>query len=104
MSCEFCGKPIGTDAVLFRPRLHAGRRAAFPDRARAASRIGVGWRSSSGRMSHHRLGEPSRARDYYDWPTRWPRTLKDLQEGHRRELETIRAEAAEVLGLREKKE
>ena len=25
-------------------------------------------------MSHHQLGETARARDYYDWAVRWPRT------------------------------
>jgi eukaryotic-like serine/threonine-protein kinase len=53
-------------------------------------------------MSHHRLGETVRARDYYDWAARWPRTYSSLTAGHLEELTLFRAEAAELLGVKEK--
>ena len=50
-------------------------------------------------MSHHRLGEPARARDYYDWAVRWSRTHKGYSSGHVEELDMFHAEASEVLGV-----
>jgi uncharacterized protein HemY len=50
-------------------------------------------------MSHHRLGEPARARDYFDWAARWSRTHKGLSTGHVEELDLFRAEATELLGI-----
>jgi len=32
-------------------------------------------------MSHHRLGETARARDYYDWAVRWAPLQRDLRGG-----------------------
>jgi tetratricopeptide (TPR) repeat protein len=55
-------------------------------------------------MSHHRLGETARARDYYDWAVRWPRTHPSLTAGHLEELDLFRAEAAELLGIDKKKD
>jgi serine/threonine protein kinase/WD40 repeat protein len=55
-------------------------------------------------MSHHRLGETARARDFYDWAIRWPRTDPRLKPGHLKELDMFRAEAAELLGIEAKKE
>src|SRR5262245_4164803 len=55
-------------------------------------------------MSHHRLGEAERARDYYDWAVRWARAQRGLSAGRLEELAMFRAEAAELLGVKEKKE
>jgi tetratricopeptide (TPR) repeat protein len=48
-------------------------------------------------MSHHRLGDSGRARDYYDWAVRWERTQPGLSAGHLEELTVIQAEAEELL-------
>ncbi|HVK07874.1 MAG TPA: protein kinase [Gemmataceae bacterium] len=53
-------------------------------------------------MSHHRLGEPARARDYFGWAVRWP-THPSLTPDHLEELAEFRAEAAELLGIESKK-
>jgi serine/threonine protein kinase/WD40 repeat protein len=53
-------------------------------------------------MSHHRLGEAARARDYFDWAVRWTRTQPNLAEVHVEELTTIRAEAEELFGTDKK--
>jgi serine/threonine protein kinase/WD40 repeat protein len=50
-------------------------------------------------MCHHCLGEPARARDYYDWAVRWARTQGSLNQGAVEELTTLRAEAEVVLGI-----
>jgi tetratricopeptide (TPR) repeat protein len=50
-------------------------------------------------MSHHRLGETARARDFYDWAVRWVALQTDLEPHSREELAVIRAEAAELLGI-----
>jgi len=50
-------------------------------------------------MSHHRLGEPARARDYYDWAVRWPRTHPLLTANDLEDLDLFRAEASELLGV-----
>ncbi len=55
-------------------------------------------------MSHHRLGETARARDYYQWAVRWPHTHKELSAEHLEELEVFRAEAAELLKVEVKKD
>jgi hypothetical protein len=55
-------------------------------------------------MSHHRLGEAARARDYYDWAVRWTRSQRGLSAGHLEELTVFRAEAAELLGIDKKKD
>ena len=55
-------------------------------------------------MSHHHLGETARARDYYDWAVRWPRTHPGLTAGHLEELTLFRAEAAELLRIETKKD
>jgi hypothetical protein len=49
-------------------------------------------------MSHHRLGETARARDYYDWAIRWVAMQRDLKPVHREELTAFRAEAEELFG------
>jgi WD40 repeat protein len=51
-------------------------------------------------MSHHRLGEAARARDYYDWAVRWVSTQRDLKPEYREELTEFRAEAEKLLGSR----
>jgi tetratricopeptide (TPR) repeat protein len=48
-------------------------------------------------MSHHRLGETARARDYYDWAVRWTRVQPGLAAEQLEELTVIRAEAEELL-------
>ncbi len=50
-------------------------------------------------MSHHRLGEPTRARDYYDWAIRWVAARRDPRPDSLEELNAIRAEAEELLGI-----
>jgi hypothetical protein len=54
-------------------------------------------------MSHHRLGEAARARDYYDWAVRWVSTQPDLRPENREELAAFRAEAEGLLGVGGKK-
>ena len=48
-------------------------------------------------MSHHRLGETTRGRDYYDWGVRWTRAQPGLSAAHLEELNVFRAEAEELL-------
>jgi serine/threonine protein kinase/WD40 repeat protein len=50
-------------------------------------------------MSYHRLGEPARARDYYDWAVRWDQAQQGLDTALLGELTAIRAEAEELLGI-----
>jgi WD40 repeat protein len=50
-------------------------------------------------MSHHRLGETARARDFYDWAVRWTQVARDLPAGDLAELAAFRAEAEEVLRI-----
>lgn len=50
-------------------------------------------------MSHHRLGETGRAKDYFAWANRWERTQSGLTPDEVAELNEFRAEAAVVLGL-----
>jgi serine/threonine protein kinase/WD40 repeat protein len=47
-------------------------------------------------MSHYRLGETARARDYYDWAVRSVSMQPDLKPEHREELTAFRAEAEEL--------
>ncbi|HEV3343139.1 MAG TPA: protein kinase [Pirellulales bacterium] len=49
-------------------------------------------------MSHYRLGETARARDYYDWAVRSVSMQPDLKPEHREELTAFRAEAEELFG------
>jgi tetratricopeptide (TPR) repeat protein len=51
-------------------------------------------------MSHHRLGETVRARDYYAWALRWSAAQRELSATHVEELRHFRAEADEVLGMK----
>jgi WD40 repeat protein/tRNA A-37 threonylcarbamoyl transferase component Bud32 len=50
-------------------------------------------------MSHHRLGETARARDYYDWAVRWVSKQRDLRPDGLDDLAAFRAEAEELLGV-----
>src|SRR5262249_38272143 len=50
-------------------------------------------------MSHPRLGETARARDYYDWAVRWAQLQRGLEAGHLEELAAFRAEAEELFGI-----
>jgi serine/threonine protein kinase/WD40 repeat protein len=53
-------------------------------------------------MSHHRLGEAARARDYFDWAVRWTRTQPNLDATHVEELTEIRSEVDELLRIGKK--
>jgi Anaphase-promoting complex, cyclosome, subunit 3 len=50
-------------------------------------------------VSLHKLGEIERARDYFEWAVRWPRTDQRLTPGQIEELDLFRAEAGDVLGI-----
>ena len=50
-------------------------------------------------MSYHKLGEATRAVDYFNWAVRWTRADRDLSPANREELEMFRAEAEDVLGI-----
>src|SRR5262249_7818371 len=50
-------------------------------------------------MSHRRLGEPARARDYYDWAVRWDQAQRGPDAVEPEELAAFRAEAEELLGI-----
>jgi hypothetical protein len=52
-------------------------------------------------MSHHRLGEIDRARDYLVWAVRWTASQRGLGSAYLEELKTLRAEAEEVLGSKD---
>jgi tetratricopeptide (TPR) repeat protein len=54
-------------------------------------------------MSHHRLGETARARDYYDWAVRWASVQRGLGAAQLEELAAFRAEAEELFGNGRKK-
>jgi len=53
-------------------------------------------------LSHHRLGEAARARDYYDLAVRWTLAQRGLSAGQLDELAAFRAEAEELLGIESK--
>ena len=53
-------------------------------------------------MSHHRLGETARARDYYDLAVRWTRAQPSLAPAHLEELTAFRSEAKQLLGIEKK--
>jgi hypothetical protein len=55
-------------------------------------------------MSHQRLGETARARDYYDWAVRWVAVQRDLKPHNLDELTAFRSEAEELLGIDRKKD
>jgi serine/threonine protein kinase/WD40 repeat protein len=52
-------------------------------------------------MSHHRLGEPARARDYYELAVRWSQTQQTRSAEDAEELSMFRAEAEQVLEVRQ---
>jgi len=54
-------------------------------------------------MSYQRLGEPERAKDYYDWAVRWTGTQSNLSAAHLEELRLFRAEAERVMSEKEKR-
>jgi WD40 repeat protein/serine/threonine protein kinase len=56
-------------------------------------------------MSHHRLGETARARDYYDWAIRWAAVVqRRLSAERREELSFFRAETERVMGIDREKD
>jgi serine/threonine protein kinase/WD40 repeat protein len=52
-------------------------------------------------MSHQRLGETARARDYYDWAVRWTRSSHRHAVADAAELAVFQKEAMELLGVPE---
>jgi WD40 repeat protein len=52
-------------------------------------------------MAYHRLGEAERAQDCWIWAARWSQVEKGLSAEQLEELGACRAEAAEVLGVKE---
>jgi WD40 repeat protein len=50
-------------------------------------------------MGYHKLGENARARDFYEWAVRWPRSDKRLTPEQIEELDMLRAEANKLLGI-----
>jgi tetratricopeptide (TPR) repeat protein len=48
-------------------------------------------------MSHHRLGDVARAKDYFDWAVRWRRVQASLTAGQFDELTAFEAEAEELM-------
>jgi tetratricopeptide (TPR) repeat protein len=55
-------------------------------------------------MGYHKLGENARARDFYEWAVRWPRSDKRLTHEQIEELDMFRAEASKLLGIASKGE
>jgi serine/threonine protein kinase/WD40 repeat protein len=55
-------------------------------------------------MSHQKLNEPARARDYYDWAVRWIRTQRGMTSEDVEELNIFQAEAEQVLNFNDKKD
>jgi serine/threonine protein kinase/WD40 repeat protein len=51
-------------------------------------------------MSHHRLGETARARDYLKWAIRWTTAQQGVGSAHSEELKLFRTEAEELLGTK----
>jgi hypothetical protein len=48
-------------------------------------------------MSHYRLGETARARDYLAWAIRWTASQRGLGSTYLEELKELRAEAEQLL-------
>jgi serine/threonine protein kinase/WD40 repeat protein len=69
-----------------------------PNLARQDDR-GLAWDLYFLAMSYHRLGETTRARDYYDWAVRWANAKRDLSAADVEELAVLGAEAKELLGI-----
>jgi eukaryotic-like serine/threonine-protein kinase len=54
-------------------------------------------------MSHHQLGEPARARQFYDLAVRWSAAHSEALKPYLEESTAIQAEAAEVLRVKDNK-
>jgi WD40 repeat protein len=54
-------------------------------------------------MSYYRLGETTRARDYYDWAVRWIERDLHLGAVQQQELTAFRAETEQLLGINDSK-
>ena len=54
-------------------------------------------------MSHRQLGETARAREFYDLAVRWSVAHHEALKLYAVELASIQAEAAELLGVKDKK-
>lgn len=53
-------------------------------------------------MSHHRLGETARARDYFSWAVRWTANQNGLTAAQLEQMNVFRAEAEELLAIEKK--
>jgi hypothetical protein len=53
-------------------------------------------------MSHHQLGESARAREFYDLALRWSGSHKQSLTPSLAELTAIQAEAADLLGVKDR--
>jgi WD40 repeat protein len=74
-----------------------------PNLARPDDR-GLAWDLYFLAMGYHRLGETTRARDYYDWAVRWTKAKRDLSAADVEDLAVLGAEAKELLGIEKKKD
>jgi hypothetical protein len=54
-------------------------------------------------MSHHQLGESTRARQFHDLAVRWSDTHREALKPNAVELAAIQAEAAALLGVNQTK-
>ena len=54
-------------------------------------------------MSHQQLGESAKAKEYYDWAIRWPRSDPRYTADYLEELARFRDEASERLGVNSEK-
>ena len=55
-------------------------------------------------MTHHHLGEATRARDYYDWAVRWIGVQRGINAQVLEEITAFRAEAEDLLEIDRKQD
>jgi hypothetical protein len=55
-------------------------------------------------MCQHKLGDPAKARQYYDLAERWANAHRDALAPYAGELKAFQDEAVEVLGIGKKKD
>jgi serine/threonine protein kinase/WD40 repeat protein len=63
---------------------------------------GLAWDHFFLAMSYQRLGETTRARDYYDWAVRWAKAQRNLSAADVEDLAVFRAEAEKLLVIEQK--
>src|SRR5262249_46053704 len=96
---EKAGRPASSPAIYRNTLGVASYRAGRYREAVEVLRPNVGKREGRGlahdlyflAMSHHRLGETARARDYYDWAVREVSMERDLKPENLEHLEAFRA-------------